>query len=74
MENFEDDCWRDVIPPKERASAFFGTPLIAHLTRLQADSLIVCGESTSGCEPPSSMLIPTEFTRSSSRSVVSTAV
>jgi nicotinamidase-related amidase len=39
----------DLIIYKERASAFFGTPLIAHLTRLQADSLIVCGESTSGC-------------------------
>jgi len=34
---------------KERASAFFGTPLIAHLTWLQADTLLVCGESTSGC-------------------------
>jgi nicotinamidase-related amidase len=34
---------------KERASAFFGTPLIAHLRRLGADSLIICGESTSGC-------------------------
>jgi nicotinamidase-related amidase len=34
---------------KERASAFFGTPLITHLRRLGAESLIVCGESTSGC-------------------------
>lgn len=34
---------------KERASAFFGTPLIAHLQRLRVDSLIICGESTSGC-------------------------
>ena len=34
---------------KERASAFFGTPLIAHLQQLRIDSLIVCGESTSGC-------------------------
>ena len=34
---------------KERASAFFGTPLIAHLRKLGADSLIICGESTSGC-------------------------
>ena len=34
---------------KERASAFFGTPLIAHLRRLGAESLIICGESTSGC-------------------------
>jgi len=34
---------------KERASGFFGTPLIAHLRKLGAESLIVCGESTSGC-------------------------
>ena len=34
---------------KERASAFFGTPLIAHLKRRGVESLIVCGESTSGC-------------------------
>jgi nicotinamidase-related amidase len=34
---------------KERASAFFGTPLIAHLQMLRVNSLIVCGESTSGC-------------------------
>jgi maleamate amidohydrolase len=40
---------QDLIILKERASAFFGTPLIAYLTRLGADSVIVCGESTSGC-------------------------
>jgi len=34
---------------KERASAFFGTPLIAHLQQKRIDSLIICGESTSGC-------------------------
>jgi nicotinamidase-related amidase len=34
---------------KERASAFFGTPLIAHLRRLGVQTLIICGESTSGC-------------------------
>jgi maleamate amidohydrolase len=34
---------------KERASAFFGTPLIAHLQKLRINSLIICGESTSGC-------------------------
>ena len=34
---------------KERASGFYGTPLAAHLTQLGIDSLIVCGESTSGC-------------------------
>jgi len=34
---------------KERASAFFGTPLVAHLRRMGVESLIICGESTSGC-------------------------
>ncbi len=34
---------------KERASAFFGTPLIAHLNQRGIRSLIVLGESTSGC-------------------------
>ena len=34
---------------KERASAFFGTPLIAHLQQGRIDRLIICGESTSGC-------------------------
>jgi nicotinamidase-related amidase len=40
---------KDLIVYKERASGFFGTPLIAHLTRLGVDSIIVCGETTSGC-------------------------
>ncbi|MFB3061322.1 MAG: isochorismatase family protein [Candidatus Binatia bacterium] len=39
----------DLIIYKERASGFFGTPLIAHLTRMGIGSLIVCGETTSGC-------------------------
>ncbi|MDE0794821.1 MAG: isochorismatase family protein [Alphaproteobacteria bacterium] len=39
----------DIMIRKERASAFHSTPLIAHLTRLGISSLIVCGESTSGC-------------------------
>lgn len=39
----------DLIIYKERASGFFGTPLVAHLNRLGIGSLIVCGESTSGC-------------------------
>ena len=39
----------DILIYKERASAFFGTPLIAHLTKLGISSLIICGESTSGC-------------------------
>ena len=39
----------DVVITKLRASAFFGTPLAAQLTQLGVRSLIVCGESTSGC-------------------------
>jgi maleamate amidohydrolase len=39
----------DLIIQKERASCFFGTPLIAYLTKMNIDSLIICGESTSGC-------------------------
>jgi len=39
----------DIIVYKQRASAFYGTPLVAHLTQLGIDSLIICGESTSGC-------------------------
>ncbi len=39
----------ELIIYKERASAFFGTPLIAHLHRQRVESLIVCGETTSGC-------------------------
>ena len=39
----------DTIIYKQRASGFYGTPLSAHLTQLGVDSVIVCGESTSGC-------------------------
>jgi maleamate amidohydrolase len=39
----------DVIIRKQRASIFQGTPLISHLNLLGVQSLIVCGESTSGC-------------------------
>ena len=39
----------DVVITKQRASAFYGTPLTAHLTQLGVQTLIVCGESTSGC-------------------------
>ena len=39
----------DVIIYKQRASGFYGTPLIAHLTQYGVDTLIICGESTSGC-------------------------
>src|SRR5260370_33531454 len=34
---------------KGRASCFFGTPLIAHLQQIRINSLILRGESTSGC-------------------------
>jgi nicotinamidase-related amidase len=34
---------------KASPSAFYGTPLAAHLTYLGVDTVIVCGESTSGC-------------------------
>lgn len=50
------DIWPDFAPQpgdtviyKERASAFYGTPMIAKLNHLGVRSLIVCGESTSGC-------------------------
>lgn len=39
----------DAVIRKQRASVFYGTPLLAHLNRLGVRSLIVCGESTSGC-------------------------
>lgn len=39
----------DVVIRKQRASAFFGTPLAAHLTQLGIDTVIIFGQSTSGC-------------------------
>lgn len=39
----------DLVIYKNRASVFYGTPITAYLTMLGADSLLVCGESTSGC-------------------------
>lgn len=39
----------DVVITKQRASAFYGTPLAAHLTQLGVQTVILCGESTSGC-------------------------
>ena len=39
----------DVVVTKQRASGFYGTPLMAHLTQLGIQTVIVCGESTSGC-------------------------
>jgi maleamate amidohydrolase len=34
---------------KSSPSAFWGTPLVGHLTYLGVDTIITCGESTSGC-------------------------
>ena len=34
---------------KASPSAFWGTPLIGHLNQLDVDTIITCGESTSGC-------------------------
>ena len=39
----------DVVITKQRASIFYGTPLAAHLTQLGIRTVIICGESTSGC-------------------------
>ncbi len=39
----------DIMIVKERASAFYGTPILPELNRLGIKSLILCGESTSGC-------------------------
>ena len=45
----------DVVITKQRASGFYGTPLMAHLTQLGIQTVIVCGESTSGCVRASSV-------------------
>lgn len=39
----------DIVIYKQRASIFQGTPIVSHLSLLGVQSLIVCGESTSGC-------------------------
>jgi maleamate amidohydrolase len=39
----------ELVIHKTRASAFFGTPLEAHLVEMGVDTLILCGNSTSGC-------------------------
>ena|SRR5438874_4738542 len=39
----------EVVIHKSSPSAFWGTPLVGHLNRLGVDTLIVAGESTSGC-------------------------
>ncbi len=39
----------EVVLRKSSPSAFWGTPLVGHLNYLDVDTLIVAGESTSGC-------------------------
>lgn len=39
----------DIVVRKQKPSAFFGTPLMSMLTEIRADSLLVCGTTTSGC-------------------------
>jgi nicotinamidase-related amidase len=39
----------ELVARKSRASAFFGTPVSTWLRQLDVDTLIVAGESTSGC-------------------------
>jgi maleamate amidohydrolase len=39
----------DVVITKQRASVFYGTPLAAHLTQLGIRTVMICGETTSGC-------------------------
>lgn len=39
----------DLVLEKEKPSAFFGTPLVAHLFRERVDHVIVTGGTTSGC-------------------------
>ena len=39
----------DIVIRKQRASIFQGTALVSHLKLLGVETLIVCGEATSGC-------------------------
>jgi maleamate amidohydrolase len=39
----------ELVLRKTAPSAFWGTPLVAHLNYLDVDTLLVAGESTSGC-------------------------
>ncbi len=39
----------EVVLRKASPSAFWGTPLVGHLNFLGVDTIITCGESTSGC-------------------------
>ena len=40
---------RDIVIPKHKPSAFFGTPLLSFLVHLGVDSLLLAGTTTSGC-------------------------
>jgi maleamate amidohydrolase len=39
----------DVVITKQRASIFQGTPFLSHLNLIGVRSLVMCGETTSGC-------------------------
>jgi maleamate amidohydrolase len=39
----------ELVIRKTRASAFYGTPLAAHLTQMDVNTLVCVGNSTSGC-------------------------
>ena len=39
----------EVVLSKAKPSAFFGTPLLSHLTTLGIDTVLICGTTTSGC-------------------------
>lgn len=39
----------ELVLQKPKASAFFATPLVAHLQRMGVDSLLISGTTTSGC-------------------------
>jgi maleamate amidohydrolase len=39
----------DLVLRKGSSSAFFGTPLLAHLIAAHVDTVLVCGNTTSGC-------------------------
>ena len=39
----------DLLVEKKKPSAFFGTPLVGYLVALRADTLLLCGTTTSGC-------------------------
>jgi nicotinamidase-related amidase len=50
--DFQPECAPlpgEVVVEKYRASGFYGTTLVSELVRRQIDTLIVVGESTSGC-------------------------